>query len=194
MKYHYTYRITNILINKHYYGTRTSKNKLPKEDIGIYYFSSSRDKDFMQDQKDNPQNYKYKVIRISNTRKEAMLLEIYFHSKFNVAINGNFYNKTKATSTGFDITGTNVTKGICVKSKNGRALKINIYDQFDKLRFPCHGDFLEVCSNNKLPERTLRKSYKEKGKPIYSTNNAKAQANKAGNFTLIGWYALIQNS
>jgi len=105
MKYHYVYRITNTTLTKHYYGVRTSKNKLPSEDIGIYYFSSSKDKDFINDQKLNSQNYKYKVIRITDTREEAALLEILLHKKFNVKVNENFYNKTNACALGFDATG-----------------------------------------------------------------------------------------
>jgi len=101
MLHHYTYRITNIILNKHYYGVRTSKIN-PKLDLGTKYFSSSCDKDFISDQKINPQNYKYKVIKISNTRKEAMELEIKLHNKFDVAINESFYNRAKQTSTGFD--------------------------------------------------------------------------------------------
>jgi len=58
--YHYVYRITNILTNKHYYGSR-SCNILPKNDLGFKYFSSSKDNDFIIDQKINPQNYKYKI-------------------------------------------------------------------------------------------------------------------------------------
>jgi len=102
---HYVYRITNIRLNKHYYGVRTSKNKTPEEDIGIYYFSSSTDKDFIKDQKENPQDYKYKVIKKFNTREEAIELEIKLHNKFNVGINESFYNKTKQTSVGFDRSG-----------------------------------------------------------------------------------------
>jgi len=104
MKYHYTYRITNIQLSKHYYGTRTSKVH-PKLDLGIKYFSSSSDKDFINDQKLNPSNYKYKVIKISKTRKEAIELEIKLHLKFDVGLNENFYNRAKQTSTGFDTTG-----------------------------------------------------------------------------------------
>ena len=59
MKQHYTYRISNTLINKHYYGTRSTGIN-PKDDLGYKYFSSSSDKEFIKDQKDNPQNYKYK--------------------------------------------------------------------------------------------------------------------------------------
>jgi len=105
MLYHYTYRITNIILNKHYYGASTSKNCLPIKDLGIKYFSSSLNKEFINDQKENPQNYKYKIIKISNTRKEAMELEIKLHNKFDVGINDSFYNRAKASSTGFDRSG-----------------------------------------------------------------------------------------
>jgi len=120
--FHYTYRITNILINKHYYGVRTSKIN-PKLDLGTKYFSSSSDKDFISEQKLNPQNFKYKVIRVFDTRREAMSLEIKLHDKFEVAVNENFYNKAKATSTSFDITGTTrpehsaFMKGKCFHTK-----------------------------------------------------------------------------
>jgi len=102
---HYVYRITNIKFNKHYYGTRTSKNRIPEEDIGYIYFSSSHDKEFIKDQKENPQDYKYKVIKKFNTRKKALELEIKLHNKFNVAINESFYNRSKQSSTSFDTAG-----------------------------------------------------------------------------------------
>lgn len=108
-RHHYTYRITNIKENKSYYGVRTTpKNKkvIPIDDIGFIYFSSSKDKEFIQDQKDNPSNYKYKVIKIFDTRDAAMLHEAMLHKKFNVGVNKNFYNKSSQTSKGFDTTGT----------------------------------------------------------------------------------------
>lgn len=108
-KYHYVYRITNIIKQKHYYGTRTSKC-LPIEDLGIKYFSSSKDKDFIQDQKSSPSNYKYKIIRIFDTRKEAIELEIKLHDRFDVGINESFYNRSKQTSSRFDTTGLKNTK------------------------------------------------------------------------------------
>lgn len=104
-KYHYVYRITNIILNKHYYGVRTSKNILPKDDLGIKYFSSSRDKDFINEQKRNPQNHKYKIIQIFNNRKKALEFEIKLHNKFDVGINESFYNRSKQTSSGWDTTG-----------------------------------------------------------------------------------------
>ena len=59
--YYYVYRITNQVENKHYYGKRASKIH-PRDDLGIKYFSSSKCREFVQDQKSNPQNYVYKVI------------------------------------------------------------------------------------------------------------------------------------
>ncbi len=51
-KYHYVYRITNTVLRKHYYGSRTSKIR-PNLDLGVIYFSSSTDKNFLKDQKLN---------------------------------------------------------------------------------------------------------------------------------------------
>lgn len=102
--HHYTYRITNTKLNKHYYGIRSSK-VLPILDLGVIYFSSSSDKEFIKDQKVNAQNYKYKIVKLFKTRVEAAELEIKLHNKFDVGINPYFYNRAKHTSTYFDVTG-----------------------------------------------------------------------------------------
>lgn len=68
-KFHYVYRITHILEKKHYYGTH-STNHEPKLDIGIKYFSSSKDEDFIKDQKINPYYYKYKVVRVFDSESK----------------------------------------------------------------------------------------------------------------------------
>jgi hypothetical protein len=83
MRYHYVYRITNTLVNKHYYGKRSSKLP-PVEDLGAYYFSSSSDKSFIEDQKCNPQNYKYKIVSTCKTAKEVICKEIRLHNTFSV--------------------------------------------------------------------------------------------------------------
>ena len=98
--YHYVYRITNLVENKHYYGKRSSKIE-PKFDLGRKYFSSSKNKNFLNDQKQNPQNYKYKVIRCFSSCEKALLFEIKLHNKFNVARNPNFYNSAQQTTTKF---------------------------------------------------------------------------------------------
>lgn len=102
--YHYVYRITNKVLNKHYYGKRGSTIK-PELDIGIVYFSSSSDKVFMKDQKENPQNYKYKVVSVHSSSYQALLKEVRLHYKFDVGVNKNFYNKAKQSTAGADRTG-----------------------------------------------------------------------------------------
>ena len=110
MKYHYTYRITNIKERMYYYGVH-SCNCLPKEDIGVKYFSSSKKKEFIKDQKENPHDFKYKVLKIFPTRKEAVEHEIFLHKKFNVKLHGQFYNSANQTSTGFCTAGLSINVG-----------------------------------------------------------------------------------
>lgn len=100
MSYHYVYRITNTIKNQHYYGKRKC-DRLPKNDLGIKYFSSSRNMDFMDDQRLNPQDFKYKIIKIYQTNEQATLLEVKLHDKFMVDKNPHFYNLARQTSTGF---------------------------------------------------------------------------------------------
>jgi len=99
-KYNYVYRITNKIEQKHYYGVRGC-NVEPKMDLGIKYFSSSHDKEFIKEQKNYTENYKYKIVRICANREEADILEIKLQEKFNVAKSESFYNRAKRTSTGF---------------------------------------------------------------------------------------------
>ena len=105
MHYHYVYRITNKILQKHYYGTRSSIIH-PTQDLGIKYFSSSSDKEFLTEQLSNPDNFKYKIIKIFETREEALLLEIKLHTKFNVGMNEMFFNRSNQTSKLFDVKGT----------------------------------------------------------------------------------------
>jgi len=155
---HYVYRITNTKLNKHYYGTRTSKNKTPEEDIGYIYFSSSSDKAFINDQKENPQNYRYKIIRKFYTRKEAIKLEIKLHNKFNVGINESFYNRSKQTSTKWDTTGL-------IQSEEA---KLKISSASKKLKHQQSKKFKEAMSKRfkgkKLSEDHISKRQKSRGK------------------------------
>lgn len=158
MKYHYVYRITNIKESNHYYGTRTSKS-LPCEDLGINYFSSSKDKDFIQDQKTNPQDYKYKIIKTFSTRKEALNLEIKLHNKFDVGVNPSFHNRAKQTSTSWDTTGTKWTM-----SERGR---VNVRKAVNDRRSylgegnPRYGAVLSNKTKNKISETLKNNDYKD---------------------------------
>ena len=120
--YHYVYRITNLVEKKHYYGKRSSKCD-PKLDLGIKYFSSSKDKDFKADQKNNPQNYKYKIIGIFPTAELALSKEIKFHFKLEVDINPNFYNRSKQTSSKFYFDSTGIIRSEEQKEKISKAHK-----------------------------------------------------------------------
>jgi len=89
----------------YYYGDR-SCNCHPSEDIGIKYFSTSTLKLFIQDQKNNPQDYKYKIIKVFETcREDAKQLEVDLHKKFDVKKHDKFINRANQTASGFDRTG-----------------------------------------------------------------------------------------
>lgn len=105
MKYHYVYRVTSLKEGKHYYGSRTSTVE-PKYDLGVNYFTSSKDFNFRQDLILNTEEYKLKIVSVFASRVEAGRLEAKLHQRFNVAINPKFYNKAKATKTGFSTEGT----------------------------------------------------------------------------------------
>ena len=110
-KYHYVYRITELETRMHYYGDR-SCDCHPRDDIGVRYFSSyTKNYLFILDQKDNPNRYRYKIIKIFETkmghsRKDATRLEMRLHKKFNVKTNPNFINKGSQSSENFSTAGT----------------------------------------------------------------------------------------
>jgi len=52
--------------------------------LGIKYFSSSTDKKFILDQKNNSNNFKYKIVRLFSNRKDAIFFEAKIHEKFKV--------------------------------------------------------------------------------------------------------------
>jgi hypothetical protein len=125
LKYHYVYRITNLIKNKHYYGVRSTKFE-PINDLGIKYFSSSKNAAFIKEQKQNPENFKDKIVSIYSSRKEALNKEIVLHAKFDVGVNESFYNKSKQTSTGFDRSGITYSHSEETKLKIGLGNKNKI--------------------------------------------------------------------
>ena len=73
-------------------------------------------------------------------------------------------------------------------NSNSSAIKINIFNAYDKLEYQCHGNFDIICSEYNLPHNALRKSYQNNTK-LYESNNSKSKANNLGFFKYIGWYA-----
>lgn len=93
----------------YYYGDRSCICH-PSEDIGIKYFSSSTLKLFIQDQKENHNDYKYKIVKIYETcREDAKQLEVDLHKRFDVKNHTKFINRANQSSEGFDTTGLNFT-------------------------------------------------------------------------------------
>jgi len=99
----YVYRITNLVENRHYYGSRKSKHESLMTDLKLY--KSSFKQWFREDQIKNPQNYKYKIIKVFDDRKEAFKFEGKLHSFFDVKNNPKFYNLANQTSDGFSTEG-----------------------------------------------------------------------------------------
>lgn len=86
--------------HKSYFGAR-SCNCPPEEDVK--YMSSS--KLIKKLYKEKPHEFKKKILKTFDTRKEAVEWEIYLHSTYDVGRNPSFYNKSKQTSIGFDNSG-----------------------------------------------------------------------------------------
>jgi hypothetical protein len=108
------YRITNIVERKHYYGYKSCGNRVPKEIIGKTYFSSSSDKEFIAEQKNHPERFRYKIVARFNTREEALERETILHRKFHVNRNPNFYNRS-IQSTSWSANGM-----MCAKDISGK--------------------------------------------------------------------------
>jgi hypothetical protein len=159
--YNYVYRITNKILNKYYYGVRSSDIE-PKLDLGVKYFSSSSNKEFRKDQKNHPENYKYKIVRICSSRLEAGALEIKLHEKFNVALNESFYNRAKHSSTGFDTTG--VKHSPEHKQKMSEALKGENHYMFGKEHTPKTKLKMSEAAQNMSDEHKQKLSEAHKGK------------------------------
>lgn len=118
--YHYVYRITNVVEGIHYYGKRTCKVD-PVNDLGITYFSSSSDTEFIRTQKEHPERFKYKVIRIFQESNSALLFEVRLHDRFDVGNNTAFYNKSKQTTSKWTTSG--MTVGESTRRKVSNAMK-----------------------------------------------------------------------
>lgn len=163
MRSHYVYRITNKIENKHYYGVRSSNIK-PKEDIGIIYFSSSTNKEFIKDQKENLDKYKYKVVKMFDNRKDAEIYETTLHEKFSVQINESFYNKAKNTLMGFSVEGIKQSdehKEKITLSKIGKVTFKNIITgetgRIDKELFDLDDNLISVNKGIPKSEETKQK-------------------------------------
>lgn len=88
----YVYNITEINTGIQYIGSRSCDIPI-QSDIGIRYKSSSTNKEFINNQNINPNNYIYTIMSIHNTRHEADIEERRLHIHYNVISSKLFYNK-----------------------------------------------------------------------------------------------------
>jgi len=96
--HHYVYKSFEEK-GREYIGVR-SCDCIPEEDTK--YFGSFKDKSFFPTEKT--------ILFVCETRKEVVEIEIELHNFFDVAVNPQFANRAKQTSTGFDRAGVPRTK------------------------------------------------------------------------------------
>lgn len=156
-KTYYVYKITNKINNKKYIGYRGTYIK-PEDDLGIKYFSSSKDKDFIKDQKINKDNYLYEVLKEYTNSQDAIKEECRLHELYDVARNIEFYNKAKQNTNGFNICGK-----VSVKNKNGNIFQVDINDE----RY-VNGKLLSITHNDIWWKKDeLNKIWKDNKMPNY---------------------------
>lgn len=178
-RYHYVYRITNLIEGKHYYGSRTSSSS-PTFDLGTTYFgspASEKNKWIIDDQKSNRSHYKYKILKCFDTRKEATGFEVYIHKKFDVKSNQEkFYNVSNQTSSGFDTTSISQCKGFkwyvdpitdhslrCMPGTEPSGYIIGTSTKSKKKKSVSHQNMKWYCDISSNSEATYKEGYQPLG-------------------------------
>lgn len=118
----YVYQIEHIHTGRYYIGVR-STNLLPEDDLGKKYFSSSRDKEFIKDQKESNHHYKYKVLKNFDNRDDADNYEMRLHGEKQVHLDPNSYNRAMNSSSGFSTVGK-----VPARDKDGNVLHVSVDD------------------------------------------------------------------
>lgn len=116
-KFNYTYQITELSTGLKYIGVRSSDIE-PSLDLGIHYFSSSTNKEFINNQKENPSNYKYEIINEFDNRLDAINNENELHLKYDVCRSNEYINRT-ISNIEFDMNG----KIVC-RDENGNTMVV----------------------------------------------------------------------
>lgn len=111
-KYNYVYKITCKETGMFYIGSRSSMIE-PILDIGVVYFTSSKNKTFRKDFKSNPECFFIDIVWVYNNYIDMLNLEIHLHEFYEVSRNINSYNIAKQTSTGFSNLGVTYSKEHC---------------------------------------------------------------------------------
>jgi hypothetical protein len=100
-KFHYVYQIMNLADGISYIGVRSSDLEPIKD--SKYMGSSRHLAKAIKEQ--GAENFNKQILFEFGSRQEAVEMEIALHNFFDVAVNPNFYNKSKQKTSGFDTSG-----------------------------------------------------------------------------------------
>ena len=160
MKQHYVY-CSYEEWGRDYIGVR-SCDCLPEEDTK--YFGSFRDKTFKPTGKT--------ILFVCETREEAAEIEIKLHDFFDVAVNPRFANKSKQTSTRFDVTG--VILGPRTEEEKKKLSKANSGE-----KNPCYGRTGEKHPQFGVPNKAQSEKMSGEKNPMYGRTGALSPCSKA---------------
>jgi len=105
--YYYVYKITDKKRKKYYIGSRQSA-VTPKQDLGHDYFSSSTNKKFIEEQRKDPSQFEYEIIKEYPNMLEALEHEKKILQRVDARNNEKYYNGR--TRLGFTPINSRVTK------------------------------------------------------------------------------------
>jgi len=147
-KTHYCYKITNLNPTdqrKYYIGVRTSKTS-PEKDTN-YNSSSKYLKEALEEI--GHTNFQKEILSTWETRKEANKEEARLHELYDVAVNPEFYNKSKATSSSF------CTEGMVtvINKKTGKREFVSVKASKDKLKYTSLYADIVNCINKNTGEK-----------------------------------------
>ena len=86
---YYVYRVTNLITEKYYYGTRIQKENNILDDFWSYCTSSCEKENI----KLNKHEYKVKIVKKFDNYNDCILYESFLHQLFYVNKNHKFFNK-----------------------------------------------------------------------------------------------------
>lgn len=99
---YYVYRVTNIIDNTYYYGSRISKKENILDDFWQYCTSGK--------QKKNIKNYKttkfkVKILKVFDNSGDMIIYESFLHQYFDVKLHESFFNESNQTPFRFSVAG-----------------------------------------------------------------------------------------
>jgi hypothetical protein len=156
--YHYTYLIKSKTSKMKYIGVRSSKED-PKDDD---YWGSSR-----HIPKNVKTTHKKRILRVFSSRKAAVEHEIELHSKYDVARNPMFYNRSKQTTASYDTSGVPNPHSKETRRKLSKALK-------GKKRTP---EMIQALRKRMLGTKQSKQTCEKRSKAIRQNGSNKGTKN-----------------